>query len=521
MRGLPTIHRRAGTKPKPISEANAMTYSHPAPYGGWNARGNLANMQFTDAIQMDNIFPGVQDVQIRKGYVNWVTGISTPVKTLLAYSGGSVSKLFASTNTDIYDVTANGVVGAAVTTCTSGQWSYVNFATPGGKFLIMANGVDAVKNFDGVTWTTPAITGVTSSNLSYVTTHQKRLWFIENTTMNIWYLPVESIAGAAVQFPVGSLFKRGGYLVALGSWTVDSGNGSNDLLVIVTSNGEIAVYQGTDPASSATWALIGAYDAPRPLGTRPLLDYGGDLLYLSKNGLIPISKLAQSVLIDRSQQVSYKIDGAFLSAAESYGINTGWQMIMHKTANLLVVNVPVSTDTVSYQFVMNTITQAWCRFTNWNASCWATLGDDLYFAGGSKVCKAWQGVNDAGEAIQSTVIQAYSPLGVRVQKNITLARPNIGMSGSVQLAMAIDTDFRTFEGQTMFTYAPPENSAIWDASQWGTGFWDSGTTTIEPRWQTIPCELGYLHSFRLQITTSTSNFTWTSTDFAYRPAGIL
>lgn len=521
MRGLATIHKRAGGRPSPVNEATTRPYSHPAPYGGWNARGNLANMPPTDAIQMDNVFPGVQEVALRKGCIDWVTGFGSNIKTLLAYSSSTTSKLFASTNTAIYDVTANGTVGASVTTCTSGFWSYVNFVTAGGKFLVMANGADAVKNYDGTSWTTPAITGVTPANLFYVTTHQKRLWFVENASMNIWYLPVESIAGAAVQFPVGALFKRGGYVAAIGSWTVDSGAGANDQFVIVTSEGEIAVYLGTDPASSATWALVGVYDAPRPLGTRPLLDYGGDLLYLSRNGIIPISKLAQSVAIDRSNQVSYKIDGAFLDAAEGYSVNPGWQMTTHKARNLLVVNIPVSADTVAYQFVMNTITKAWCRFTGWNASCWATLGDDLYFAGGAKVSKAWQGTSDAGVAIQGTVVQAYSPLGSRTQKNIALVRPNIGLSGAVQLAISLDADFRTFAGSTIISYVPTSSSSLWDVALWDAGIWDAGMAVVEPCWQTVPAELGYLHSFRLQITTSISTFTWTSTDFAWKPAGIL
>jgi hypothetical protein len=521
MRGGPKIHFRAGDRAQPVNEAIARPFSHPAPYGGWNARGNLANMPSTDAIQMDNVFPDVQEVELRKGSITWATGFTAPVKMLLAYNGPTTSRLFASTNTEIFNVTASGAIGAAVTTCTSGQWSYVNFTTPGGSFLVMANGFDAVKNYNGTAWTTPAITGVTPSTLSYVTSHQKRLWFVQGASMNLWYLPVESIAGAAVQFPVGSLFKRGGYVVAIGSWTVDSGSGSNDLFVIVTSEGEIAVYQGTDPASSATWALVGVYSVPLPLGNRPLTDYGGDLLYLSQNGIIPVSELAQSVIIERNRQVSFKIDGAFLDAAEAYKGNVGWQMALHKTANFLVVNVPVSVDTVAYQFVMNTITKAWCRFLGWNASCWASLGSDLYFAGGGAVYKAWQGLSDSGAPITGTVIQAYSPLGSRSQKNIGLVRPNIGFSGAAQITMALDADFRSFAGQTTFNYAPTSTAAIWDSSLWGTGLWDSGSVVLEPTWQTIPGELGYLHSFRLQITSSQSTFSWTSTDFATRGAGIL
>ncbi len=339
--------------------------------------------------------------------------------------------------------------------------------------------------------------------------------------MKIWYLPVDSIAGAATQFPVGALFKKGGYVVAMEPWTIDGGAGVDDLLTIVTSNGEIAVYQGTDPASSSTWALIGVYDVARPVGTKPLLSYGGDLLYLSTVGLIPLSKLMQSALVDRSSQISYNIDGAFLDAAEDYKINLGWQMITHKSANLLIVNVPVSQDTISYQFVMNTITKKWCRFTGWNAACWAESGGDIYFALGSLVSKAWIGTDDAGVPIVGTVLQAYAAIGGGGQKNISLVRPNIGLAGSAQISLALDTDFKTFNGETIFTYAPLSAGAIWDSSLWDTGLWDGGTSLFEPRWMTVPGDLGYLHSLRLQITTSDGNFIWTNTDFALRGAGIL
>ncbi len=332
---------------------------------------------------------------------------------------------------------------------------------------------------------------------------------------------MDSIAGAAVKFPVGSLFKSGGYVVAIGAWTLDNGSGVDDLFVIVTSNGEIAVYQGTDPASSATWALIGVYSVAKPVSTKPLKDFGGDLLYLSANGLIPLSKLLQSALLDRSNQISYNIDGAFLDAAIDYSGNLGWQMLTHKSANLLIVNVPVSQDTLSYQFVMNTITKAWCRFTGWNASCWAEFNGLVYFAGGTKVSQAWTGNTDAGVPITGTVFQAYSYFGSRQQKNIMLARPNFGSAGAAQITMALDADFKTFSGETLLTYAPLVTGGIWGTSLWGTGTWGGDENLYESKWLTVPGDLGYLHSFRLQVTTSSGSFDWTSTDFVCKGAGIL
>lgn len=517
--GLATVSRTQVARP--VDEATARPYSHPSPYLGWNARGNLSNMDPREAIQMDNVFPGVQQVGVRKGCSSHATAAPANIKALLPYSGATTNKLFACAATGIYDVTAGGAFGAPVAACTNGEWESLNIATAGGNYLFAVNGVDSAKTFDGAAWAVPVITVATSSTWSYVTLHKKRIWAVQKNTMNLWYLPVDSIAGAATLFPVGSLFKKGGYVVAIGAWSLDGGNGIDDLFVIVTSNGEIAVYQGTDPASSTTWALVGVYDVARPVGKKPLHDFGGDLLYLSQVGLIPLSVLMQSTVIDRSKQISYNIDGAFLDATEAYGSIFGWQMVTHKAANLLIVNVPYSADTASYQFVMNTISKSWCRFTNWNATCWAEFNGLVYFAGGTEVFQGWTGTTDDGDPIAASVMQAYAYLGSRQQKNVTLARPNFGLAGSAQLLMALDSDFKTFNGETVFTYAPAPTGAIWNVDLWDTGIWDSGASTFEPKWTTIPGDLGYMHSFRLQITTSAGNFVWTSTDFATRPAGIL
>lgn len=521
MRGPDTLSPRSLRQSRTVNQAIAVARpAFPAPYNGWNARGNLANMSPVEAIIMDDIFPGVQDVSLRKGSITWATGFGSNVRSVIPYSGAS-DKLFAVIATAFYDITASGAIGASVASCTNPFWSYVNFANSGGRWLCLCNGVDAYKTFDGTTWATPAITGVSGADLNYITAHQRRLWFIEKNTMNLWYLGTEAISGAATKFPVGAIFKKGGYLVAIGSWTVDSGAGKDDLFVIITSNGEIAVYGGIDPSSITTWSLIGIYDAARPLGPRPLVDYGGDLLYLSMIGLVPMTKITQANLLNATDEISYKIDGAFLAAADNYKSNFGWQMVTHKAHNMLIVNIPVSSDALSYQFIMNTITKAWCRFTNWNASCWAVLGDDIYFGGGDKVYRAWTGNNDSGAPIVGRAAQAYSNLGISGQKMITLIRPNIAFSQNVNVQMALDADFRAFSDKTEINYTPATGAGVWDSSLWDSGLWDAGQQTLNPKWLTVPGDLGYLHSFRMQLTSSLANVTWTSTDFIGMPAGLI
>lgn len=527
MRGSLGPRQRAGAKLPASNEANGQVYTVPAPYGGWNANGNLSNMPQTDAVVMDNVFPGIVDVTTRKGSISWVTGFANPVRALMSYEGPAASKLFAATTNGVYDATAAGAVGAAVFAASTYKWSWTNFANAGGNFLVMVNGQDDMRVYNGATWqaingaSVPAFTGVNTNTLSYVTLHKKRLWFVQANSMDLWYLPVDSFAGAASQFPCGALFRKGGKIIAIADWTLDSGNGQEDYFVILTSRGELAVYQGLDPASSLTWDLIGVYYVGSPMGEKPLTKFGGDLLLMTKNGLYPLSRFLQSAVVDQTSAIEVKIQGAFLDFIEAYQANYGWEAVVYHPANFLIVNVPVAVDQQSYQCVMNITTKAWCRFTGWNATAFAMLGDTLYFAGGTEVCQGWVGVSDKGQPIQAEVVSAYSYLKFGGQKQLSLVRPHIAIGGNATVNYSVDTDFKAYGGSSQVSYINPQGTGVWDSGQWDVNTWALGDIPIIPTWLTVPANLGYLHAFRLQITSSSASVTWTATNFLYRPAGIL
>lgn len=518
---------RSGYKPFPQNEATASTVTVPAPVGGWNARDSLAAMPATDAVVLDNFFPGTSDVSLRPGSGDWLTALPSNATAFLPYNKPVGGNLFVSTATGIYDATSAGAAGAAVTTCTNGEWSSVSFINTAGAFLVAVNGVDKMKNYNGTTWvdvdgaSTPAITGVTTSTLETVCIHKRRLWFTQVGTMDLWYLDVDAIGGAATRFPVGPLFARGGKVVACASWTIDGGKGVDDLFAVVSTQGELAIYQGTDPTATATWALVGVYYVGEPIGKRCFTRYGGDLLYLSQQGCFPLSKQLLSATIDRSQAISSKIDGAFLAATSTYGSVAGWEATVYPDANALIVNVPIAADTISYQYVMNNITKAWCRFVGWNMRCFIVYNGELYGAGGTKVSKVWAGLSDAGTSITGQIAQAYNRLGRGGQKNVSLVRPNVAVEGAATLAFSLDTDYKSNEAYTQTTFLASASTSVWDTALWDTAAWSGDLSSIESKWLTVPNELGYLYSLRLQITTASARFSWTSTDFALRPAGIL
>ena len=89
---------------------------------------------------------------------------------------------------------------------------------------------------------------------------------------------------------LGSVFRRGGRIEACYTWTIDAGAGADDHFAIITSNGEVAVYRGTDPSSASDWSLIGVFMLGHPLGRRCGTKMGGDLVINSTEGLLPLSK---------------------------------------------------------------------------------------------------------------------------------------------------------------------------------------------------------------------------------------
>jgi hypothetical protein len=81
--------------------------------------------------------------------------------------------------------------------------------------------------------------------------------------------------------------------------------------------------------------------------------------------------------------------------------------------NMAMINVPVIAADTSYQFVMNVLTGAWCRYKGINASSWVVMRDSLYFGDiAGKIYQGETGSADNVSPIAADWISAYNDLGV-------------------------------------------------------------------------------------------------------------
>ncbi len=508
-------------------QQSSATVSSPAPIGGWNARDPEASMPPTEALWLENWWPSTADVTVRNGAQNHVTGLGAKVMTLMGYASPTQKRLFAATNTGIYDASAGGTAGTPMKSVTSGKFQYATMTVLGATSLMAVNGVDKLQMFNGTSWqsidttTTPSITGIATTEFSNIAIFKRRVWFVQKHSMSAWYLPVNQIGGAAVEFPVGQLFRYGGELVAMTSWTLDGGNGSDDYLVFVTSEGELAVYKGTDPTSgSSDFALVGVYFVGEPVGPKCCIKYGGDVLILTQVGLFPLSKMVQSTTVNRAQAVSNKIDLIFSQAASVYGTNYGWEGVVFPKENMLLVNVPTTEGYSSNQLCMNTITGAWCLFTGWNAFCWEVWDQKLYFGGDGFVAQAMVGYEDFGANITAYAKGAFNYFGSRGRnKHFKLFRPIIKVDGDISIDIGMDVDFQDVDTFGSIVFADTISSK-WDAATWDTATW-SGDYTAQRDWRTVANKEGFCAALRLRVATKGIRVGWSSTDFVYQRGGVL
>lgn len=492
MPGLAALKQlRGATRVLPNSQSHFVD-TIPPPIGGWNRRDTIPLMDPRDAIILDNIIPDTTSVHLRSGFAVHATiaATATAIESLIPYTppNSANRQLFAAIPSAIYDVTAEQTASstaAVVTGTTNGRWQHDQLTNATGSYLFICNGADAARLYDGSTWTTASVTatGLTIESIVNVHNHMNRFWFVQENALDVWYMSTSAISGAPTQFILP--FRKGGKLMAMGSWSRDGGAGLDDLAVFVSSRGECVIYSGTDPDSASTWGLVGIYNIPDVIGRRCLINAGADLAVLTSQGLFALSQvIARSEGAAIQSSITDKISGYFREQYAAVGTLFGWEVEEYPGENLLVVNVPKVERSEQEQAIMNIHTGAWCRFTGINAGCWRRFGDDIYFGGNNGVVYKYGGEpTDDGENIIATLQSAYSTFGSPKTKRFSMARPLFISPGGYDPPVTVQVDYDTSIPTVTVSEASTAGTE-WDVGLWDTFLWAGGA---EPsvRWQGI------------------------------------
>lgn len=515
-------------KVRPGAQKSSST-SIPAPIGGLNARDSVANMKPQDAIILENWEPKTTSVDVRRGFTAWNTFTGVPhtifgytaltAKTFVAVKSGSTYSIYDGTSSGALSSAVVGGSGDTVQEVTSARFDYANFGTSGGQFISAVNGADTPLQYDGTSWTASAVSGGTPADFFTVAVYQRRLWYGVKNSLRVRYQPTDTIAGATTGLELGSLFKLGGTLNSIITLT-DSSDTLSDYIGFLTTEGEILAFTGYDPADPTTWRLAAHFRIGKPVtkGNRCWTKWGTDALVLCGDGVYPLrSAITEYERRGSGLAVSDKIRNLINSDIAIHGGRQGWTLNVHPNGAKLFVNVPTAEDVSAYQYVMNTQTGAWSKFTGWNATIFEVQGTTLWMGLPGKMVKADAGADDAGIAINTASKQAFNYFGSRgSSKHMKMVRPILAVNGQFSIGIDVDVDYDDSPPTSMRTISGGSGDP------WG-GVWDatwSGAMNRTIGWYSVR-GIGHCIAPRINTQTEGVTLTWSATDIVFENGGIL
>lgn len=347
--------------------------------------------------------------------------------------------------------------------------------------------------------------GFTTADMSYVWVYKNRLWFAQKSTMTAWYLEVDSIGGNATAFPLAGVFGRGGVLLWGATWSLNASGGNvlTEQNAFVSSEGEVAIYQGLFPGDSTTWAKAGLYRIGRPLGNRAFVRGGGDLAIATSVGLVPLSKAIElDVTALAVAAVSYNIADAWSEAVLSRGMGD-WQAEIWPEQKIAAFSPPVIPGAGQpVLFIANTETGAWSRFTGWHALCMEVFESRLYFGSpNGMIYLANQSGQDDGATYTGSLLPLFEDFGSPASAKVpTVARAVARASSRINDQVEWRSDYNMTLSPAPNATQISDAASIWGYGEWGASVWGAeAPQIINQTWRSV-AGIGYTGSVAFQVT---------------------
>jgi len=503
---------------------NVQKITSTAPVNGLISQRLLAAMTPQDALQLRNFWVKPYGLELRPGYRIHQNNLNDPVNTMMAYEAKvpGDNKLFAVTFQGITDVTARqdnpGVPARDVTFGSqipgiTDQWSWIMFSTGDENYLCAVNQTNGYLTYSTSTGWVNHPAGVAAGEIDgadpllfdYIMSWKQRLWFVNANSNKAFYLPVSQLAGTVQEFDFGNFMRQGGTIQQFVSWTRDGGDGLDDFLVVIGSQGDVAVYQGTDPANADTFAMVGIWDVGRvPVGRRIAMKSGGDVQVLCETGILPLSELFTGMLRATASETSlgYNIQTILARKISSNLNEDQWELHYYPQEEQVMIKEPVTINERSARIWSASVhNRAWSQLVGLPVQTCVVFESTMYGSDqDGNVYELFIGDSDdvgfdglpnldlVGQ-IQTGFTNYDSPDLKRCQ----LVEPVfVGESApGVQVQMKTEFDFAVLPGSPQFF--APDDGAMWDVDFWDQAYW-SGQSTYQA-WAGAGCLGRYLSLF--------------------------
>ena len=547
------------------------TVSIPAPTLGLIANANLAAPQPGGAFVLENYLATATGAILRRGSEAYAQLTDAgDITSLFTYLNGNNQSMFCATADSIYDISSsvfsflvdddgdnlvddlsNPLIDSSITASmngfTGGQWSTVQFATSGGIFLDMVNGLDDKLLYDGTTFypidgedlnalnydggtadftvgemltggtsgataiirkvsgstatgtlylgavtggpfqdneaitsaggaavangTTSlkfgAMTGVDTDKLSQNWVYQSRIFYVEKDSLSAWYLAASSISGAATELPLGGVFTLGGSLLFGSAWSLETGAGGlSEQCIFVTTEGEVAVYQGSDPSDATKWSKVGIYRIGKPLGQNAHFRAGGDIVIATDIGLIPLSQaLQKDFAVLSPSAISAQIETIWNEEVKQRSAGN-WNCLVWSESQMAIVVPPQTENLPAVMYIANSRTGGWSKFTGWQANCLVVFQGRLFFgSNGGAVIEGNVTGTDLGVPFTGVYVPMFNDLGAPGRKIAGMSRAIVRSFSNPNEKLSMQAEYQ------VSLPAPPDSGQSSSTNVWGAGVW--------------------------------------------------
>jgi hypothetical protein len=486
--------------------------------------GNTGGSDSMTAPILKNFVIFENRIQARPGSRRISVHVSgAPVETIIPYFGVP-NAIAVAVDGEICRASDMSVEQAGFT---SNDWHWTSFSNLGDKdYTVAANGQDGVWSWDGTTtgWVKEVITAVAGNtwfdqnDIQIVLSHMNRLWFADNTRLVVYYLPVQQKSGEIKFLPLTSVFKRGGAIRAMYTWSIDGGSGLDDKLVIFSTNGECAIYGGIDPDSD--FGLVGVFRFDSPMSKHCVVNYGGELHVLTSTGLLPMSTMIRAET-EQLGQYDKGVVSAFREVATPHRNNPGWSVILDHGNGRTICNMPLGYVGAYRQMVRNMSDPAWMQWEDVRSRCWGWIDNKLYFGDDSGGFWTMDETlyNDGGAPILVDVQWAWSDYGTPAGKMFKLLRPYFFTDGVPRpfVDMRADYDITPPQNQPDVTFTTIGTE--WDLGTWDVDYWAAGAINVAS-WNGVAA-FGRIGAPRITASITNCIFAISGIDVIYEKGSIF
>ncbi len=276
----------------PIGE----TVRRPPPVDGLNTAVPAESLRITEASVFQNVVAASDGVKVRPG--------KTAHKDYSGDGIGNISSLYSCVRDDgVWDLYWYDNLGRVYSEYNGGTPPYLIGIIDGTDFTgramferfdkyLVALTMTHKKGYKIDTSSTPQTGAVLSTtppiSPQCMTAFKNRMYY--GVGGDFYYTALDAVDGAVTKFPLSRLGGASGDIVVFESWTVDTGAGLDDMLVIVLAGGDLFLYSGPSPADAA-WTLSGHYKIPPPFDPRGVLKVADDLMIIVKGDIVSLREM--------------------------------------------------------------------------------------------------------------------------------------------------------------------------------------------------------------------------------------